>query len=274
MIQITKYLKIHILTAVLAVIFILIGRIEYFLVTYTVMAVHEAAHLFAALCIGLRIDNITFFPFGVNLKLKNKIIYSLADEFILYISGPAVNILAAAAALIIYMYYPSEKLYYFYINNFALFAANMLPAMPLDGGVILKRLLTAKLGFKKAKVIMNVLSAMLSFVFVILGIYVVYRTRMNISVLLFAVLLLGNIFTQREKYDEGLVRELLFHKKKNGRVIRHFIEHEPVDYKKLAKKFDMGGYGIVYVLNSRGKVVDILTETEIINSLTDSNVTV
>ena len=51
-------------------------------VTYAVMILHELAHCLAAVCIGLKISHIDFYPFGVNLKLKNKFVYSLADEII------------------------------------------------------------------------------------------------------------------------------------------------------------------------------------------------
>ena len=43
-------------------------------VTYVVMILHELAHCLAAVCIGLKISHIDFYPFGVNLKLKNKLV--------------------------------------------------------------------------------------------------------------------------------------------------------------------------------------------------------
>ena len=48
-------------------------------VTYAVMILHELAHCLAAVCTD-KISHIDFYPFGVNLKLKNKFVYSLADE--------------------------------------------------------------------------------------------------------------------------------------------------------------------------------------------------
>ena len=105
------------------------------------MTVHELAHTAAAAAIGLRISHITFFPFGVNLKLKNKIVGSLADEIILYASGPLINAVFALLAMLLYKRFPIYKLQYIYILNTALFIVNLLPAMPLDGGIILKKIL-------------------------------------------------------------------------------------------------------------------------------------
>ncbi len=274
MIRITKYFKIHILTVILAIICLFSGYIKYFLIVYSAMLLHETAHLVAALWIGLRVSHITLYPFGVNLKLKNKMVYSVVDDVILYISGPLINIILSLISLLVYTKYPREEIYLFYINNIALFAVNMLPAMPLDGGMILKKILTSKFGYDNTKIIMGILSMLCALLFAVAGIFVLYKTRVNFSVLLFAALLLGNVFTQQEKYDEKLVRELMFHNKKKGDRIRHLTVKEPIDYKKLVKKLDTKDYGIVYVLNSKGKIINILTETEIINNLTESNVTV
>lgn len=68
-------------------------------------------------------------------------VYSVVDDVILYISGPLINIILSLISLLAYTKYPREEIYMFYINNIALFAVNMLPAMPLDGGMILKKYL-------------------------------------------------------------------------------------------------------------------------------------
>lgn len=80
MIKITKYLRVNVLTITLFVFCIIFNKVDMLCVTYAVMILHELAHCLAAVCIGLKISHIDFYPFGVNLKLKNKLVYSLADE--------------------------------------------------------------------------------------------------------------------------------------------------------------------------------------------------
>ncbi|MCD8181017.1 MAG: hypothetical protein LUF26_06000, partial [Firmicutes bacterium] len=235
MIRITKYLYIHILTAVLFVICALTRCIDVLTVTYAVMLLHEAAHTAAAVCIGLKISHITLYPFGVNLKLKNKMVYSLADEIILYISGPLCNILLALLSAAVYKYHPSGTLRFFYINNAALFAVNMLPAVPLDGGVVARKILAYFLGSRAAAGIMKAVSAFVAAAVTALGIYTLYKTGFNFSLLLFSILLIGNMFTQKEKYDVDFVKELMFHSKKKTKKIKHIIADESADYKKIAK---------------------------------------
>ena len=66
------------------------------------MTIHEVAHLIAALSIGLMPEKLKFQPYGVNLTLKNKIIYSFSDEVILYLSGPFTNIFLSLICLLIF----------------------------------------------------------------------------------------------------------------------------------------------------------------------------
>ena len=58
----------------------LCGNLKVYLVAYSVMALHETAHLLAALAIGLKPESITFSPFGLHLSLRCKIINSVCDE--------------------------------------------------------------------------------------------------------------------------------------------------------------------------------------------------
>ena len=61
---------------------------------------------------------------------------------------------------------------------------------------------------------MTVISAVFSAMIMGLGIYVMYITKFNFSVLLFSALMIGNIFTQSEKYNVDLTKTLMFNNKK------------------------------------------------------------
>lgn len=274
MIKLTKYIYINIFTIIMFSACIAFHYPVIFYITYAVMALHEAAHCIAAVCIGLKISHITFQPFGVNLKLKNKMVYSLADEIILYISGPLCNIVMALAAAVIYIHYNNDMLRMFYISNIMLFVMNMLPAVPLDGGIILRKILMYRCGYKQAEKFMRVISGVLSALILLLGIAVLYRTGFNFSMLLFSALLIGNIFTQKEKYNIDFVKELMFHTKKKNNRVKHIITNQANDYIGMAEQFNIGSYNVVYITDKDGQIKDTLTETQIINHIMDSNVTV
>ena len=251
MIKITKYLRVNVLTIALVVFCIIFNKADMLCVTYAVMILHELAHCLAAVCIGLKISHIVFYPFGVNLKLKNKLVYSLADEMILYFSGPFCNILFALIAMIVYSCYPNESVKFFYISNTMLFCMNMIPSVPLDGGILLKKIIAYRLGYNSANKIMTVM----------------YITKFNFSVLLFSALMIGNIFTQSEKYNVDLTKTLMFNNKKK-KSVRHIVVENECNYCDIVDKFIPKDYNMVYIVSDDGKVKDIITETQVIDKLT------
>ena len=267
MIKLTKHIYVHILTFVLIAVCVFLGKAYELLSVYGVMLLHELAHLFAAVCIGLKISHMTLYPFGVNLKLKNKLVCSIADEIILYSAGPLVNAVAALLVAFLYAHTPSYKLQYLYISNIMLFITNLIPATPLDGGIILKKLLVYKLGTRSAQIIIRCISAVFAALFLVAGVYAVYVTGYNFSILLMSVLLIGNLFTQKEKYNLDYVKELMFYKNKNRNRVEWKVFNEKKSLPEISRSFDYGKYNIVLLTDDDGKIANILTETEIINKI-------
>ena len=269
MIRISRYLYINILTIILFIICTFTHTVDVLCITYLVMFLHECAHLIAAACIGLKVSHISLQPFGVNLKLKNKIVSSLSDEIILYLSGPLFNALLALLAAVVYLYFPNDDLRFFYITNLTLFVMNMLPSAPLDGGIILKKVLMYAAGFDAARKVSRVISALCAVCVMALGVYVFYKSGRNFSLMLFSALMIGNIFTQGEKYNTDFVRELMFSGRKKARGIHHIIVTEDTDCTCIAKKFRPSRHNVVYMTHTSGKITRIMTDTQIIGQLLD-----
>ena len=270
MIHLGKHIYINPLTIILFVFCFVTRRAGILSAAYAVMTVHELAHLAAALAIGLKPSHISFHPFGVNLRLKNKIVYSLADEIILYASGPLCNIVLALGAAVVFPYFPHEELRMFYAGNILLFCVNMLPITPLDGGMILKKILSRRFGSRKAAKAVRIVSALLTFALIVLGVYVVYITKLNFSVLFFAVFLAGNIFTQSEKYNVDLIKELMYYKNKPRNRVRLIIADDDEEPLKIAERLVPDRYSVIYVTDKSGKIKEILTETQIIEKIITS----
>lgn len=265
MIRLGKYIRINPLTPVLFAICIMTGQDKILFISYFTILLHELAHLTAAHFMGLRTDNITMQPFGVNLQLKNKIIYSISDEVILYAAGPAFNI--GCALLITVFGGRSDVVRYFYTCNMVLFFINILPVMPLDGGIILKKLITHKFGYKTAEHCLMMTSITITAILIITEIIAAYRSGVNYSVVLMISFLIGNIFTQKEKYDIDFINELMFCDDKKQNNAKVFVIYDDADYRKIAKKFTKGNYGIVLRVNSKGEIEETLTEKQIIDRL-------
>ncbi len=268
MIKPFKYVHIHFLTVLLFFICFCVGKGRVFLFTYSIMLLHELSHTIAALCIGLKVDNISLYPFGVNLKLKNKFVHSFSDELILYICGPLFNIVFAFVMLMLYTHFRIYEFKYLYYMNVMLFAMNMLPVMPLDGGVLLKKIIAYYCNTARADKIMRGVSAILCFLMCCTCGYCVYVAKFNFSMVIMCVFLVGSIFCASEKYDVDFVKELVFsYKDKNMRRIRHTIADKREEMQNIVKKFSKNSYNVVYLTDDTGKICNVLTEKEIINKM-------
>lgn len=267
MIKISKYLHIHMITVILFVVVFFCGRIESVAVAYAIMLIHELAHLAAALCIGLKPDGIFICPFGVNLKLKNKMIYSLADEIILYAAGPFSNIVMALAAVCFFSEIPYS--YDFYVQNIALFVLNMLPVMPLDGGIIARKILSYRIGNKKCNKVMKAVSLTIVVILSAVGIYFFSFGKFNYSIVFLCVFLICNIIMSKEKYNIDFLKELLYYKENKNldKKVKIVAAAENSDLKKIASDFTGSCYYVVFFVNNRGKITEMLTETEIIEKI-------
>lgn len=215
--------------------------------------------------IGLKPAYIAFHPFGVNLRLKNKIVGSLSDEIILYFSGPLVNIIFALVCLLIYKQNNNIYVYDFYIKNIALFFINMLPIVPLDGGVILKKIIMYRIGYKAAQRLMLVISCIFTGVLCVMGIYLIYINNTNFSVILLTAFMIGNIFTQKEKYNIDFIREVIFYNDKKKQRVKIYAAESEESLSDISLNFNMQNFYIVFFMDKHGKINRIMTETEILN---------
>ncbi len=235
----------------------LTGNIKLYLLAYGVMAVHELSHLAAALLIGLKANKITFSPFGVHLTLDCKIINSISDEIILYSVGPMLN----AVFALISAFCGFNDLYRL---NIVLFVMNILPVVPLDGGMILLRLLSYRLGRKRTQQLLSGFSMVAGIAVLCIACYSVYLGYINISLFIMAVLFIGNVLTSREMYDTDFINAISCRKKHSNKTNIVIIDknHGPSE---AIKMFSPSYTTIAFELDDKGGIAHILTEEDMLD---------
>lgn len=134
------------------------------------VVLHELGHSFMALQHGIRVHDITLWPIGGVARIEQVPARPRA-EVLIALAGPAVNVAIAVALLpplalfgVIsgfrspgdYLLYvtehvsPGALLVYLFFVNVVLLLFNLLPAFPMDGGRVLRALLTAMIGRERA----------------------------------------------------------------------------------------------------------------------------
>jgi len=131
----------------------------FILAVFGCVALHELGHAAAAIRNDVPISGITLYPFGGLARMARRPPQGMV-EVVIALAGPAVNIGIAAilfALTIGEVVTPGERFWLRMIGllfwaNLILAGFNLLPAFPLDGGRILRGLLTLRVGWVRATV--------------------------------------------------------------------------------------------------------------------------
>ena len=149
---------------------------------------HELAHSFVAIGEGLKVRDITLFFLGGMANLEKECPTSKGSLKIA-ISGPVVSLLIAFLMILLSNNLSESN---FILSNLfkqvgslnlLIGVFNLLPIMPLDGGVILKSLIWYFTGSKKAGIKVAISSArLISFIAVFIGIFNLLRGNLYIAI--------------------------------------------------------------------------------------------
>ncbi len=164
-----------------------IGAFTSFLLFLSVL-LHELAHSFVAIGEGLKVRDITLFFLGGMANLEKECPTSKGSLKIA-ISGPVVSLLLAflmfllSNNLSVSNFILSNLLKQVGSLNLLIGVFNLLPIMPLDGGVILKSLIWYFTGSKRAGIKVAISSArLISFIAVFIGILSLLRGNLYIAI--------------------------------------------------------------------------------------------
>ena len=113
-----------------------------------VLAGHELAHALAAAAFDLRVAEIEFLPFGGVADIEGLELADPGVEAAVAVAGPLHNLLCLAGGFLLLRqgWLAPDRGDFFLAANAALALGNLLPALPLDGGRILRAALAVRRG--------------------------------------------------------------------------------------------------------------------------------
>ena len=137
------------------------GGLLFMVLLFLCVLAHEFGHIFTARAFGVLTPDVTLLPIGGVARLE-RIPEEPWEEFLIAVAGPAVNVVIAFALVAFAgAHLGAQNLAAVESGNVALvdrlaavnlFLAlfNMIPAFPMDGGRVLRALLSIRLGFVRA----------------------------------------------------------------------------------------------------------------------------
>ena len=247
------------------------GELFLFLTFTLVAVIHELGHAFYAARIGCRLDTLRLLPCGAVVSGDIEGI-SLADEIILALAGPAVNVACAVLFVALWWVYPDAYPY----TDVAAYASagmaavNLLPAYPLDGGRIAYCAIAKKKREGVARKCMVVLSLLVSAGFAALFVLSCFSS-VNFSALFFAAFILCGAFDRRAaRYRR--IRFDLSSSMKRGMEIKKVALSESCTVKKAISFLERGKYLELTVFDAEGEFLCALSESELYAILEHANI--
>lgn len=256
------------------------GYLQEMLMMFLFVTLHELSHVITAVMFKYRIEKIELFPFGGVAKIDNLNGTHIFSEIMISVAGPFSNIMTATILLIFYEAGVNIPYYRYIMNvNIALALFNLMPGLPLDGGRIVRAVLSYYIGFKKATHTAVILGKIVSVILLIIGIAAYAYGDINLSLLLIPFF----IFISTNKEEDALIYTVLKDSINKGRYIKNkgamesleICAYEEIKARDVIRQFDVNRYHIIIVINSKMEIRSVLTENQIFNGLSiyGSNIT-
>src|SRR5580765_3650278 len=140
------------------------GSLVFMLLLFLCVLLHEFGHIFTARAFGVPTPYVTLLPIGGVAQLE-RIPEEPWEEFLIAIAGPLVNVVIAAGLVYLFGAELQTRAAAAVDNmgiplvdrlasvNLVLALFNMIPAFPMDGGRVLRALLSGWLGRARATMI-------------------------------------------------------------------------------------------------------------------------
>ena len=212
-----KHFRIHLFLPFLVLAAYFGNYLPLFCISWGLALFHETAHLLTGMRLGIQFSGISLQPFGVCARLKDPIIKFPGKEILTALAGPASNLGLALLFRMLLVPFPLELLRYAYLSSLAMGTLNLLPCLPLDGGRILRALLTLGSDAITAWQTVTRISRVLVAILLGVSVFLLLTTSFQFSLLLIGVFLLGNLANEQKSISHQALRELLYYKEKPER---------------------------------------------------------
>lgn len=242
------------------------------MIVMMIIMIHELAHSFASMHYDIEVMEIELFPFGGVARTDNFFEVDPFKEIIISIVGPASNYIMLLLAIILqsYIKLQTDLIYFFIFTNLTIGLFNMLPILPLDGGRILRAYANSKLGFKKATTIVIRISKILSVLLFFTGIHLGVRMEEYFFLCGIAIYLFIKANKEKEVIGYTFIYHVVMKKKqlldKGFMEVKHLTALETININSIFHEFASNKYHLITVINTKGKVMGNLSESEVLDA--------
>ncbi|MBQ3158202.1 MAG: site-2 protease family protein [Clostridia bacterium] len=272
--KINLYFSIHYSFILLFVLSFLFNLFWVFVSYFICLVLHELVHAVVAKRLGYKIGKIKLAATGATLEAESDE-FGFSEEIKIAISAPIFNLVLALLFVVFWWLIPESYNFTLdlFVVNLSIFAFNMLPIFPLDGGRVLLAFLSKKVerhvAVKITKTITIVISCLLFLIFILSLFFV---PNFSIGIMAVSLFISGTIEDKNAVYKKCFYLSRKYERtKKRGLELRRVYISEELPKYKLLKMLDARFYTIFIIVNEHMQEIGIIKENEIVNSFLKSN---
>lgn len=244
------------------------GYIQQSITIFISVLLHEMGHAIVAKVLGIRVEEIELFPFGGVAKMEDITKYGGYMEAFIAIAGPVISGFIAALCAIFAK--DNKLLADTALFNFILMAFNILPALPMDGGRMLRNILLHHMSYKQATRTMVISGRFIAIALVLYNILIIYRGSTSIAYIITAVFIYLGCHKEMKYCSYYYLLHRNNYKKNHGskkRLKSRIINVYPDTLVRFAaNQFSPGTICIIHVRDQSGHVNHILSEADIMDA--------
>lgn len=226
---------------------------------------HELGHAIVAKRLGVKVEEIELFPFGGVARMEDITKYGGYLEAYIGAAGPAVSGFIALVGAALAGRIPFFESVYQY--NFILFTFNLLPALPLDGGRIIRNLLMRHMSYKQSTKAMVLSGRLAAIALVCYNIILIYQGSFSVAYIGTAIF----IYLGCHKEMKYCSYFYLLHKNnyKIGKNIksRNIYVYEDTEVRFAVNQLSPGANCVICVVDHTDRILYKLLETDVMDAL-------
>lgn len=265
-------IKINFFVPIILIYFSIIDFFYESIIILITVLIHEISHIFMCFKFKIKIKEIEIFPFGGVIRLESFLIDKPKEEMLISIIGPLTNIIIFLIFYCLSFIYKSNYIIYF-ITKINLFMGvfNSLPLLPLDGGKVIRAILSKFYGIKNGTRIVIIITYVISSNIII---YLLVRLKLNngaIYIILLLVFVMIAATKEKRMAAFMFIKEIMtkkYYLKKKKIIDTHILVClNSISLKSLVNSFLPNKYHIIIVINENGDRLKTLYEEDIINAI-------
>lgn len=236
---------------------------------FAALFLHECGHIIGGRITNLRLLSIEIKPFGCLARFDSFDTAPSTSEIITASFGPAMSLVVAA--FITTLKIESVFLKELCETSLSIFAINLLPVYPLDGGRIVSALLTRAMPYKKVAKTCGIFGIIISSAFIATSIYFALTESFSLSLFIFSATLLLYSIKQLISPSLYLINSVLnkgrlMNKQKYMQVNAITVPYDASNMAVLSK-LSARDYNLIHYVDKNMKINKTLDEGTFIESL-------